>query len=94
MYEVGSQIRRSSKSAKSSIVKGYGRRHYRQDFLRFLHFALASNMETTDHLETLFETSSLKDEVLYTDLHDRLDTLGRKLHTFIQAVQKDHISDK
>ncbi|MCH7860041.1 MAG: four helix bundle protein [Candidatus Marinimicrobia bacterium] len=94
MYEVGSQIRRSSKSVKSNIVEGYGRRHYKQDFLRFLHFALASNMETTDHLETLFETSSLKDEVLYTDLHDRLDTLGRKLHTFIQAVQKEHISDK
>ena len=94
MYEVGSQIRRSSKSAKSSIVRGYGRRHYKQDFLRCLHFALASNMETTDHLETLFETSSLKDEVLYTGLHDRLDTLGRKLHTFIQAVQKGHISDK
>ncbi len=94
MYEVGSQIRRSSKSVKSNIVEGYGRRHYKQDFLRFLHFTLASNMETTDHLETLFETSSLKDEVLYTDLHDRLDTLGRKLHTFIQAVQKGHISDK
>lgn len=94
MYEVGPQIRRSSKSVKSNIVEGYGRRHYKQDFLRFLHFALASNMETIDHLETLFETSSLKDEVLYTDLHDRLDTLGRKLHTFIQAVQKGHISDK
>ena len=94
MYEVGSQIRRSSKSVKSNIVEGYGRRHYKQDFLRFLHFALASNMESTDHLETLFETSSLTDQEIYTNLHDRLDTLGRKLHTFIQAVQKGHISDK
>ena len=82
MYEVGPQIRRSSKSVKSNSVEGYGRRHYEQDFLRFLHFALASNMETIDHLETLFETSSLKDEVLYTDLHDRLDTLGRETSHF------------
>ena len=27
-YEVGSQIRRSSKSVKSNIVEGYGRRCY------------------------------------------------------------------
>jgi len=94
MYEVGSQIRRSSKSVKSTIVEGYGRRHYKQDFLRFLHFALASNLETIDHLETLFETGSLTDQELYVNLHDRLDTLGRKLYTFIQSVMKEHISDK
>ena len=94
MYEVGSQIRRSSKSVKSSIVEGYGRRRYKQDFLRFLHFALASNLETFDHLETLFETGSLTDQGLYADLHDRLDTLGRKLHAFIQSVTKEHISEK
>jgi len=94
MYEVGSQIRRSSKSVKSSIVEGYGRRRYKQDFIRFLHFALASNLETIDHLETLFETGSLSDQELYTNLHDRLDTLGRKLHTFIQSVMREHISEK
>ncbi len=94
MYEVGSQIRRSSKSVKSSIVEGYGRRRYKQDFLRFLHFALASNLETIDHLETLFETGSLTDQSLYDNLHDRLDTLGRKLHAFIQSVMKEHISEK
>ena len=94
MYEVGSQIRRSSKSVKSSIVEGYGRRRYKQDFLRFLHFALASNLETIDHLETLLETGSLTDQVLYDNLHDRLDTLGRKLHAFIQSVMKEHISEK
>jgi len=94
MYEVGTQIRRSSKSVKSNIVEGYGRRHYKQDFLRFLHFALASNMETTDHLETLFETGSLTDQELYTNLHDRLNQLGRKLHAFVQSVTKEHISEK
>ena len=94
MYEVGSQIRRSSKSVRSNIVEGYGRRHYKQDFLRFLHFGLASNMETTDHLETLYETGSLTDKAIYSDLHDRLDLLGRKFHAFIQSVTKEHISEK
>ena len=58
-FEEGSQIRRSMKSVKATIVEGYGRRRYKQDFLRFLVYALASCDETTDHLETLYETGSL-----------------------------------
>jgi four helix bundle protein len=53
MYEEGSQIRRSSKSIRSNIVEGYGRRRYKQDFIRFLTYAHASCDETIDHLETL-----------------------------------------
>ena len=79
---------------KSNIVEGYGRRRYKQDFIRFLHYSLASNMETTDHLETAFETGSLTDEVLYSNLHERLEMLGRKLNSFIQSVTKEHMSEK
>ena len=60
LYETGSQIRRSSKSIRSNIVEGYGRRRYKQDFIRFIIYSLSSTDETIDHLETLFETSSLK----------------------------------
>ena len=94
MFEEGSQIRRSIKSVRSTIVEGYGRRRYKQEFLRFLCYAIASNDETTDHLETLFETQSLKDENLYRNLSSRLDTLGRKLNKFIQSVSREHMSDK
>jgi four helix bundle protein len=62
MFEEGSQIRKSIKSAKSTIVEGYGRRRYKQDYIRFLTYAIGSTDETIDHLETLFETESLKDE--------------------------------
>lgn len=62
MFEEGSQIRRSSKSTKSNIVEGFGRRNYKNEFLRYLTFALASNDETLDHLENLFETDSLNDQ--------------------------------
>ena len=34
MFEEGSQIRRSIKSVKSTIVEGYGRRRYKQNFLK------------------------------------------------------------
>src|SRR5437660_11554677 len=86
MYEEGSQIRRSMKSVRSNIVEGYGRRRYKQEFIRFLTFAIASNCETTDHLEMLNETGSLQHNVLYEDLHNRLEILGRKLNNFIQSV--------
>ena len=93
-FEEGSQIRRSMKSVKSTIVEGYGRRRYKQEFIRFLTFAIASNDETIDHLETLFETESLVDKDLYQSLHERLDILGKKLNQFIQSVEKGHMSKR
>ena len=88
MFEEGSQIRRSGKSVKSNIVEGYGRRRYKQDYIKFLTYSIASNDETIDHLENLFETESLKNEKLYDNLHKRLETLGKKLNLFIQAIEK------
>lgn len=90
LYEVGSQIRRSIKSVKSNLVEGYGRRRYKSDYIRFLTYSLASCDETTDHLETLYETESLKDEDLYLDLQNRLQILGKKLNRFVQSVEKEH----
>ena len=92
MYEEGSQIRRSSKSIRSNIVEGYGRRRYKQDFIRFLTYAHASCDETIDHLETLQETGSLKDASLFKQLHDQLDRLGGTLNQFIQSVESQHQS--
>ncbi len=92
LYEEGSQIRRSSKSVRSNIVEGYGRRMYKQEFVRFLSFAIASNDETLDHLETLFETGSLTDRVLFEQLSQQIDILGKKINNFLTAVQKGHQS--
>ena len=92
MYEEGTQIRRSVKSIKANIVEGYGRRRYKQDYIKFLTYAHASCDETIDHLETLLETGSLTDEMLYQDLHKRLNELGSKLNRFIQGVERQHRS--
>jgi four helix bundle protein len=86
-FEEGSQIRRSIKSVKSAIVEGYGRKKYKQDYLRFLIMALSSNDETIDHLENLFETKSLKNKEMYQDIHSKLEILGKKLNKFIQSVE-------
>ena len=91
-YEEGAQIRRSIKSVKTNIVEGYGRRRYRQDFLRFLVVAHASCDETKDHLETLHETGSLSNEELYRDLHARVTELSRMLNGFIKGVERQHMS--
>lgn len=93
-YEVGSQIRRSSKSVKSNIVEGYGRRDYKNEYMRFITFALASNDETINHLETLFETGSLPDKETYNEIREKLEKLGKKINQFLQSIKRQHISEK
>lgn len=90
MYEEGAQIRRSMKSVRSNIVEGYGRRRYKPEFIKFLIYAQASCDETTDHLETLWETGSLTDEPLFRDLSARLDILGQQINAFTQSVEASH----
>jgi len=62
--------------------------------LKFLTYASASNDETVDHLETLYETGSLTERELFEALSDRLDKLGRKINLFMQSVEKGHLSKK
>ena len=91
-YEIGSQIRRSSKSVRANIVEGYGRRRYKKEFVRFLTYALASSDETVDHLECLYQTNSIKNLEDYKILIDQYQTLGKMLIRFIAAVDKNHNS--
>lgn len=94
MYEEGSQIRRSAKSIRSNIVEGYGRRRYKNEFIKFIIYAIASTDETIDHLETLLETESLQDQVLFKSLLGKSNLLGKKLIKFLDSVEKQHLSKK
>jgi four helix bundle protein len=94
MFEEGSQIRRAIKSVKSNIAEGYGRRRYKQEFVRFIDYALASCDETADHLDTLIATKSLTDATVINDLTPKLDELGRKLNLFLQSIERSHRSTK
>lgn len=89
MYESGRQIRRSAKSVRSNIVEGYGRKKYPNEYIRFLIIALASNDETIDHLETLYECKSLTDKELTRELHSKMTILGKKLNKFIQSIERN-----
>ena len=89
VYEEGSQIRRSSKSIVSNIVEGFGRRRYKNEFIQFLTYSIASCDETKVHLEILHETGSLKKE-LFENLFDRYEELGAKLFNFREAVIRGH----
>lgn len=86
MYEEGSQIRKSIKSVRSNIVEGYGRRRYKNDYVRFIIYSLSSNDESIDHLETLYETGSLQDDDLFLNLKERMQKLGIKINNFLQVI--------
>lgn len=86
LYEQGSQIRRSSKSIKNNIAEGYGRRRYKNEFIRFLVFAHSSCDETISQLNMISDIH-FQDNPL-NNLIEKYDKLGRKLNKFIQYVEK------
>lgn len=85
LYEQGSQVRRSTKSIKDNIAEGYGRRRYKDEFIRFLIFAHSSCDEAISQLNMInelhFENIGLKDIIQEYEL------LGAKINTFIQYVE-------
>lgn len=87
LYEQGSQIRRSSKRIKDTIAEGYGRRRYKEEFVRYLIFAHSSCDETISHLNMIsdihYPNNPLKDLIM------RYNELGKKLYSFIQYVEKN-----
>ena len=90
MMEEGSQIRRSSKSVSSNIVEGYALRRYKQEYIHYLSRALASSLETVEHLDFLFETGSLKNEALYKDLREKYGELNSMLYRFVESIASQH----
>lgn len=87
LYETESQIRRFSKSIRSNIVEGYGRRKYKADYIKFLIYSHSSVDETRVHLETLFETGSLTDKTTFLNLSENLDQTGKMPYKFIKSIE-------
>ena len=89
-HEEGSQVRRASKSVRANIVEGFGRRRYKAEFIKHLTYSIASARETEDHLATLWETGSLKNESIYRELQELNSKLLAKLVLFTAGVEKNH----
>ena len=86
LYELGSQIRRSSKSIAANISEGYGRGRYKQEFIKFLVYAHASCDETIHHLEII---KKLYANIEVNEIIIKYEALGRKINSFIQYVEKN-----
>ena len=89
-YEVGSQVRRSAKSIPANIAEGFGRRRYKNEYIRFLTYALASCDETRVHLDLVHQTGNLKADE-HASLSSFYDQLGRKVNRFLQQVIAQHV---
>ncbi|GGE32237.1 four helix bundle protein [Psychroflexus planctonicus] len=84
LYEQGSQVRRSSKSIKDTIAEGYGRRRYKQEFIRFLIFSHASLIECKSQLEML---TILYSDINFKQMIEKYDNLGARIYKFIEYVE-------
>jgi len=89
LYEEESQIRRSAKAVTSSITEGYGRRRYKQDFIKYLVYCQSECDETILHLNFLSEIESFKNEMLYNELKTEYDSLSKCINKFIQWVENN-----
>lgn len=87
MYELRSQIRRSSDSVVTNIVEGYGRKRDKSDFIKFLVYSHASNLETLNHIEKIINLyPNLADEMKI--LYEKYDALGATIFSFLKYVEE------
>jgi four helix bundle protein len=88
MYELGSQIRRSSDSVVTNIVEGYGRKKYKAEFVRFLIFSWSSCLETVNHLEKInhlyYGVIENNEELIL-----KYNELSSKIFNFIKYVEQN-----
>lgn len=87
LYEQGSQVRRSSKTIKDSIVEGFGRRRYKNDFVKFLIYSQSSCDETISQLNMISEIHFQDNQII--NLIDEYEILGKKINKFIQYVEEN-----
>ena len=92
LYEQGSQVRRSSKRVKDAIAEGYGRRRYRDDYIKFLVYAHSSCDEVISQL-SMIQDIHFNDNQL-AELLAEYHGLGGKINNYIQYVEKNWRSVK
>jgi four helix bundle protein len=88
MYELGSQLRRSSDSVPTNIVEGYGRKRYKADFIKFLTYSWSSCLETVFHIEKISKLypNTIENE---EELINKYNELSAKIYNFIKYVEEN-----
>ena len=83
--ELGSQIRRASKSIAFNIAEGYGKqKNFKQEFIRYLYMAMGSANEVAVQLEFSKDLGYIS-EAEYAELIDRCDKIGRQINRLIET---------
>jgi len=93
MFEEGSQVRKSSKGIPACIAEGWGRRYYKNEFVKFLIYALASCDETKVHLDFVAGCKYITKEQ-HEDYIKRYEILGKKINRYMQYVQRSYLDPR
>ncbi len=83
-------MRKSSKSIPATIGEGWGRRYYKNEFIKFLIYALASCDETNVHLDFVHKSGYI-DASEHKGFVEKYDDLGKKINRFLEKVMQDHL---
>jgi four helix bundle protein len=86
MYELGSQVRRSSNSIPANLAEGWNNKHSNM-YLEGINRALGELRETRHHLQMAFRKGHISEEIA-TSLLKRYDECGRMLRGLEQSVEQ------
>jgi len=84
MYEIGSQVRRSSNSAAAQLAEGWGSRHT-NIYLECINRSMGELRETQHHLDVTREKDYLTAQV-FKEFDGSCDACGRMLERLYQAL--------
>ena len=86
-FELGSQMRRASKSIPSNIAEGFSKRKFLKEYKRYLNIARASNDEMFNHLKFARDLGYF-DERKYQKFVDEYTIVGKQLTNLIKTWEK------
>ena len=92
MYEVGSQLRRSSNSIAANIAEGWNNKHVNL-YLEGINRAFGELRETKHHLSIAFRKDYLTKEK-YENLVQRYDECGRMLRGLEQSLERTKLVNR
>ena len=85
-FDLGSQLKKASRSISNNIAEGYGRFHY-QENIQFCRVSRGSAYETLDHLIIANEEAYITDGELQ-NARDLIDKFLRVLNGYINYLKK------
>lgn len=86
-YDLWDQLSRSSKAIPRLIAEGYGKRHQKAGFQRYLDDAMAETNETIVSLSHSLDLY-LKQDNLCQELIERYDIVGRRIYCLAESWRK------